>query len=337
MKYKTVIVGAGPAGLRCAKILAENDEDFLVLEKSEKIERKICTGLWVFNKRTNYIKLPEEVFERKFRKVVFTTPYKKIEVELETPFVATINRKKLSECMYREIKKLGYEVLFGYNVSEVGKDYVISNKEKIYFDYLVGADGSNSIVRKSLGLKTKFGIGLQYWVKEKFKDVEIHYDAESFGIWYSWVAPHKNITSVGAGCDPSSIPTKKLKENLDNWCKQREINIKDANFEVAPISYEYCGYKFGNRFLIGDAAGFASSLTGGGIYSAMVSGEDVGKIIVNKNYKPRLIEEILKIKKKHDLVTNFLKTNRTLEKVSHDILLFLLKSKLFVKRALEFV
>lgn len=33
-KYKTVIIGAGSAGLRCAKVLAENNEDFILLEKN---------------------------------------------------------------------------------------------------------------------------------------------------------------------------------------------------------------------------------------------------------------------------------------------------------------
>jgi len=32
-KHDVVIVGAGPAGLTAAKILAENDKDVLVLEK----------------------------------------------------------------------------------------------------------------------------------------------------------------------------------------------------------------------------------------------------------------------------------------------------------------
>ena len=45
-KYKTVIVGAGPGGLRCAKILKDNKEDFILLEQNSDINRKVCTGLW---------------------------------------------------------------------------------------------------------------------------------------------------------------------------------------------------------------------------------------------------------------------------------------------------
>lgn len=39
-KYRTIIIGAGPAGLRCAKILAEGKEDFILLEAKENIYRK---------------------------------------------------------------------------------------------------------------------------------------------------------------------------------------------------------------------------------------------------------------------------------------------------------
>ena len=43
-KYDVIIIGAGPAGLSAAKILAENGKTVLVLEKNKVIGPKVCAG-----------------------------------------------------------------------------------------------------------------------------------------------------------------------------------------------------------------------------------------------------------------------------------------------------
>ena len=40
---------------------------------------------------------------------------------------------------------------------------------------------------KRIGLKTDIGIGYDYDVEEKFRDLEIFYDVEKIGIAYAWI------------------------------------------------------------------------------------------------------------------------------------------------------
>jgi flavin-dependent dehydrogenase len=42
--FDVIIVGAGPAGLRCAEILATSELSVLLLEKNEKMGQKVCAG-----------------------------------------------------------------------------------------------------------------------------------------------------------------------------------------------------------------------------------------------------------------------------------------------------
>ena len=43
-KYDVIIVGAGPAGLSCAEVLAKGGKSVLVLEKNNEVGPKICAG-----------------------------------------------------------------------------------------------------------------------------------------------------------------------------------------------------------------------------------------------------------------------------------------------------
>ncbi|MBM3199388.1 NAD(P)/FAD-dependent oxidoreductase [Candidatus Woesearchaeota archaeon] len=337
IKYKTVIIGAGPGGLRCAKVLAENDEDFILLEQKQKFERKVCTGMWGITEKTRYMGLPDDIFEKKFNKLVISTPNDKKEIKSEKPCVATLNRKSLSLWMMKQAKKAGANIQMGSLVSEINKEFVICGGVKIYFNNLVGSDGSNSIVRKSIGLPTGTGLGMQYWTKQKFDNMEIHLSPDLFGQWYGWIAPHSKLTSIGTGGDPKIVSAKKMKENLDMWCKQNDFEVSNSTFESAPINYDYKGFKFGNKFLTGDAAGFTSGLTGEGIYFAMASGEDVAKMIINSKHKPALIEQVLSIKRKHELIASLFNTNKRIQKIEQRILLLMFSSKFFCGKAIGLV
>lgn len=336
-KYEIVIVGAGPGGLRCAKVLAENNQNFILLERKPEFDRKICAGIWGLTKKTKEMGLPNKLFEKQFKKILVSTPHRKIEVKQKKPFVASLNREQLSKWMFKQAKKAGANIVFDSPVTKVDKNYVITKRKKIYFKYLIGADGSYSTVRKSLSLSQHVGMGIHYWTKEKFKNMEVHFDADKFGPWYGWIVPHKKLTSIGTGSDPRVISSKKAKKNLELWCLENKLAISSAKFEGAPINYDYKGYKFRNKYLIGDAAGFPSGLTGEGIYFAMASGDDVAKMIINKNHKPELINKILDIKKKHELILRAFKLNKTLEKIEYNILLSLLHFKFFDKEIIDLV
>jgi geranylgeranyl reductase len=334
-KYETVIVGAGPAGLQCARILAESGKKVLVLERKEVIGSKICAGGLTAKDLT--LGIPENL-GISFRRITMHTPYNSDVIESEKPIITTVDREVLGQWMTKEAKNAGAIIKANTNVTEIRKNSIIANDKEIKFRYLVGADGSASLVRKSLGLKTEeMLVAIQYITEKEFRNLEFFLDAKLFGSGYAWIFPHKGYTSIGCGCDPKFLSANDLRKNFHKWLKYMKIDVSNAKFEGAPINYDYRGYRFKNKFLIGDAAGFASGLTGEGMYFAMVSGQEVAKLIIDKNrHEPEGIERILRVKRSHEEALKLIEFSGPLKAVIYESLGMLLKSK-FVDKELGII
>jgi len=293
-KFDVVIVGAGPAGLSVAKILGEEEKRVLLLEKNSRIGPKICAG--GLTQRSFQFRLPLNLADRIFNSFKINAFGKEMEIKGKRFLITTINREKLGQWMLKEIKK-NVQIRINSEVIEIERDYVfLKDGQKIKFDFLIGADGSLSLVRKYLNLPTKKAWStIQYTITQDFKDLEVFFEPALFGSGYAWIFPHNNFVSVGCVTD-SKFQTLNLFKNFHYWLKKMKIEINQAELESFPINFDYHGFKFGNIFLVGDAAGFASGLTGEGIYAAILSGREVAQKILNPNYNFPGIRKLLKKK-----------------------------------------
>ena len=286
--FDVIIVGAGPAGLQCAKTLAGSEKSVLLVEKNKIIGPKVCAG-GLTRKCFNYLQLPDHLIEQTYQKIIFQTPFNKTVLQFGENFLYTVDRKNLGQWQLEKLRSAeNIEIKTESAVTEFGKNYIVVNGlEKIGYKYLVGADGSNSAVRRFLRIKTKLtGIAFQYIVPGKnYKDIQIFLNSRLFGAWYAWIFPYKNSASIGYGCFPMVISPKKAKENFSKWAKSQKIDLARSKYQAAVINCDYRGHKFGNVFLAGDAAGLASGLTGEGIHQALISGEEIAKLILNPSYK----------------------------------------------------
>ncbi|MBW3004948.1 NAD(P)/FAD-dependent oxidoreductase [Candidatus Woesearchaeota archaeon] len=329
MKKEAVIVGAGPGGLSAAETLANAGKDVLVLEQKKIIGNKVCAG----GLTLNAIKLgiPKSLFQRSFKKIILHDTKETVEVELSKTVVATVDRKDLGRWMANKAKKAGAEIQTETRVKNIGKNFIETDDKKIFFKHLIGADGANSIVRKHLGLDSKKVLSaFQYIVPRKFKDIEIFVDPDKFGPVYAWIFPYSKTTSIGSGADLDykGIKPNTVKNNFDAWCRKRNYDIKNSEFQAHIINYDYQGYQFGKKFLIGDAGGFASGLTGGGMYQAMISGKEAAKKILHPKYDCPDMHHVLKTKAIEEAVLAGLEINKTASKIGYGLLAKMCKTQL---------
>ncbi len=334
-KYDVIIVGGGPAGLRCAEILGESGKKILLLEKNLEFGDKVCAG-GITRKDLEIIKVPDEIFEHKIVHTALHSPKRSKYGTAHEPVVFMINRKEFGKWQKERIQGENTKIVSGDKVITIESNKVITKSGNEYgYNYLVGTDGSNSLVRRHLNIPVeKVLIGIQYSIPVIAEEprLEIFMDVDYFHSWYGWIFPHRKSISVGCICDPKILPQRKLKENFHAWLEKKEFDISNATYQSFPINFDYRGMRFGNIFLAGDAAGLASGFTGEGIFQALVSGEAVARTILDQNHKSEDLEYVLKYNRIQNKVIGILSRSGPLKKIIHEAILIALKHRYFEKK-----
>jgi len=306
-EWDIVIIGASFAGLNCAKTLGNSGLHVLVLEKNNELGLKPC-GFGVEDEDTQFI--PESDMNFPLKPLVIVHEKEKYRMPENQALISSINRPDFLNKLKNGLGKFNnIEIRMGQKIANISKNTLIVDGSEIKYKYLVGSDGSFSMVRKFIGLETrKFMAAAHYIVPEVYPDFEMFTDNKLFDKGYAWIFPNRNFSSVGASVDYRSPKLPDLKKNLNQWLKDNKIDTSENKFAGSIINYDFKGYKFGDIYLAGDAAGLGSGLTGNGMYPACASGYQIGKEILGE--KCHLIEDWLKIKEKEEqileLESNFL-------------------------------
>ncbi len=304
MRYSVVIIGAGPAGLSCATALAESGCDVLVLERKHKVGPKVCAGGITWSGLIDTI--PEHIEERRFPTQHIFTRLQRATITEDEPIIATVNRERLGQYMANVATDAGAVIRTSCQVSDISEnelrfvDKESGREETVGFAYLVGADGSSSLVRRHLGLATEMvGIGINYQIPGHADNMEWHLGSKYFANGYGWIFPHAQSISIGAYVDRTQLSASRLGRGLIDWAGGRGYDLRRSKPRAETINFDYRGWKFDNIFLVGDAAGFASGLTGEGIYPAIVSGEHTGRYIADRKHDMKDFERLVRMQKLH--------------------------------------
>ena len=329
INFHTIIIGAGPGGLACARKLARNNIDVLVLERKSRIGPKTCAGGITWSGLVQ--RFPADLIEKSFRRQHIRSAWQQTDLDFQEPIIATVNRETLGQWMLDRAREAGATVLTSTPVKHITKEDITTQDGATYrFHHLVGADGSSSRVRKFLGLPSKQrGVGIHYEIEGEFERMIWHLDPALFGCGYGWIFPHKTGASIGAYAWKNNPDSRLLKQKLDHWIKKHGIDTGSARLRAGLINCDFRGYRFGNIFLVGDAAGLASGLTGEGIYPAIVSGETVASLLLGNEKETQPLERIIKKQQRHGRLIRLASTNRLFCRLMMETLILGLRTGIF--------
>ncbi len=335
-----LIIGAGPGGLACAKLLAEHGRKVIVLERNKEIGSKVCAGGITWDGLIRHV--PEELIERSFCDQHVFSNLQKTVVREKNPIIATINRKVLGQWMAKQAIEAGVEIITDARVSAIDNLTVTvttgGNTTKAFTcSHLIGADGATSLVRRSLKRipAVKMGPGINYQISGSCEKMEWHLNTRAFGYGYGWIFPHKNTISIGAYGPQGNMGAGQLKKNLIKWAADRGYDLHDEQCQAAMINYDYQGYNFGSIWLVGDAAGLASGLTGEGIYPAILSGETVAHKIIDPDSPDDAIINMVKKQQTHHRVINLSARHPASCSLLMEMLIMMLRFRLINFHTLE--
>jgi digeranylgeranylglycerophospholipid reductase len=298
-EFDCIVVGAGPAGSMAAKTMAENGVRVLLLEKDPVIGYPLCCGegIGVWGMHQFFEPEPRWICAKVNRFLLVSPSGHKLEVNYpDAGYV--LDRKIFDKELAIQAGIKGTEIKVNSCVTGIirNKERITGVKaeedgeEKEYFaKIIIAADGIESKVGRWAGIDNTLRLdqlesSFQYLVVSE----EIEPERMEFYVGkklapggYVWVFPKgENSANVGLGITPGLAPEHKSKELLDDFVKKRfsDYSIAEMMMGGIPTFSRKVVLVKGNLLLVGDAGRIVDSLSGAGIFNALLSGETAGEV-----------------------------------------------------------
>lgn len=299
--YDLIVVGGGPGGATTARKASLEGLNVLLLDKEKFPRYKVCAG-GMPGTCPKLLDFPiDHVVHRRISGLAFFAPagYRVdcIPEDRSLPGY-TVMRDEFDNLLFEKAREAGAEVADGAEATEItqnNNEVIIGTKDGEYFtgDYLIGADGINSTVAKSLGFydgwkNESAGVAIEIEGKVTQEDVRRicgepgGYDADLFFIYYGhmphgyiWCFPKRDVLSFGAWCRQDKLTD--IRAAYSQWYTKFK-----EEYNIEPHIYSDTAWRFPvvpsktlvkrRTLLVGDAAGFVDAFTGEGIRYAIHSG-----------------------------------------------------------------
>src|SRR5678815_3746672 len=279
------VVGGGPGGSWAAILLARRGHTVTLFDPQAPWE-KPCGGGVTSRALERFDIFAGDLPRKKIEEITVSFgDQNSVKVVPQRPLVI-VSRKELGQFLLDEANRCGVRVLHERvtGLQRENARWRISTKtQTVESDFVVGADGATSFVRKTLGTPLTpqdLCITLGYYIPgEGPPTMKIFFVPSLEG--YIWSFPRPNHISYGLISRSGPGRTARAKELLSNFIAADlgSEALRVAEFYSAPVpcltpeSWKTNVIGGDHWALVGDAAGLTDPITGEGIYFAFRSAE----------------------------------------------------------------
>jgi geranylgeranyl reductase family protein len=290
--YDVIILGAGPGGATAAFYLGKAGKKVLVLEKETLPRYKTCGGGISANLLAQFPFDFDEVIETRVKTITYILNDKEVSFPVPEDTVQMVMRSNFDSYILAHANAEVRQGETAYRLEEQEDRVVVLTKTGEVFEgqFLIAADGANSIAHRTLGLRR--GKTLAAGI-----EVEVPVLSENMSQWnersvfifgevrlgYLWIFPKSNHLSVGIG----ALHPKpgELQAVLDRVMRRFGISLEGTRQHGHPLPLYTRKEKLNTDriLLVGDAAGLVDPFSGEGIRYAVKSGRIAAEVILTDN------------------------------------------------------
>ena len=280
--YDIGIIGAGFAGLACARTAARRGLRVLVIDrKSEAGERIHTTGLLVKEAAERW-EIPAALTRRVRGVRLYSPALATLDLVASGYYFLATDTPALMRWFAREARRAGAHLRFARpyrGARRINGGFELHDSgERVR--YLVGADGPNSQVAAEFGLGRNaqflLGVEAEYEGIAGIDPERLHcfLDRRLARGYIGWVVPgYRGLVQVGLACRRPDRPQLHAFESklarLFDFSGARRVGRRGG---LIPVGGPVSPGAGRDVALVGDAAGLVSPLSAGGIHTALESG-----------------------------------------------------------------
>ncbi|CAN8239811.1 unnamed protein product [Cochlearia groenlandica] len=305
---RVAVIGGGPAGGAAAETLAKGGIETILIER--KMDNcKPCGGAIPLC-MVGEFDLPLDIIDRRVTKMKMISP-SNIAVDIgrtlkQDEYIGMVRREVLDAYLRERAEKSGATVINGlflkmdlpenwdtpytlHYTEYDGKTGPTGQKKTVEVDAVIGADGANSRVAKSIDAGDyDYAIAFQERIRIPDEKMRYYEDLAEMYVgddvspdFYGWVFPKCDHVAVGTGTVTHKGDIKKFQLATRNRAKDKILGGKIIRVEAHPIPEHPRPRRLSKRVaLVGDAAGYVTKCSGEGIYFAAKSGRMCAEAIV---------------------------------------------------------
>ena len=282
--YDVTIIGAGLAGLQCARLLARKGVRVLLVDRKNALDQKIhTTGIFVRRTLVDF-DIPEDCLGTPIRHVTLYSPaLRSMEfVSEHDEFcigrMGQLYQRYLQQSLLAGVQWLPETSYLGHT-STNGKLTVRLSSGEVTTRYLIGADGARSRVARDLNLdlNQEWIVGVESVYEGAVIDgpprLLCFLDPELAPGYIAWIAHDGEETHLGVGGYPSRfdplVALETFRSRVANIINLQHAKQIERRAGYIPVGGVLRNIANTNGLLIGDAAGAVSPLTAGGLDPCM--------------------------------------------------------------------